>query len=313
MKYNIAIIDSSIDYTLISEKNRDKIVTINMIEPEGNMSHAAYVIDTLFKYSNNINKIYLYDVFGDNPRASGKAVINALERISEQNDVRLVLVCLTLANRERFEKTKEICSLLAEQNKIIIASYANRGKDDENHYPACFDSTIGVYQGAYENEPFFGHISGKSDLPGDASPEFIKTGENQYAIFGGTSKAVPKLAAYIINMFDEEDINIDKVLECLAQKCNDENENILELLKGNGGVSVESENKELNRELFQKYRKYNNIDENCDDASIMQLGNDAGKYVSEVLTEYKKETTPDMLVCRNFFTVKSLGKFIDRG
>ena len=114
-------------------------------------------------------------------------------------------------------------------------------------------------------------------------------------------------------MFDEEDINIDKVLECLAQKCNDENENILELLKGNGGVSVESENKELNRELFQKYRKYNNIDENCDDASIMQLGNDAGKYVSEVLTEYKKETTPDMLVCRNFFTVKSLGKFIDRG
>lgn len=313
MKYNIAIIDSSIDYSLISEKSRDKIVTYNMVEPEGNMSHAAYVIDTLFKYSNNINKIYLYDVFGDNPRASGRAVINSLEKIATQDDVRLILVCLTLANKERFEETKEICNLLAAQNKVIIASYANRGTDTDNHYPACFECTIGVYQGAYEKEPFFGKISDKSDLPGDASPEFIKTGENQYAIFGGTSKAVPKLAAYIINMFEEDNINIDKVLEYLARKSNDEDDNILELLKSNCEGSVKNENKALNRELFQKYKKYNDISDECDDASIMQLGNNAGEYVSEVLNEYKSDMTPDMLMCRDFYTVKSLSKFVDRG
>ena len=40
-------------------------------------------------------------------------------------------------------------------------------------------------------------------------------------------------------------------------------------------------------DIVKKYKKYNDISDECDDASIMQLGNNAGEYVSEVLNEYK--------------------------
>ena len=215
-KFKIAVIDTALNIENLLGNMQGKIEIKDYFNHDNKSLHSTLVINTLVKYTGSslIEKIYLYNVFGRENKGSGIATISALEDIIIKNEVDFLIMAMTLTNKERYEYIENLCKRITSSGITMIAADSNRFTE-EKRYPFSFDCVYGISQGAFVKKPFFcvddmetKHISG------DAAPEFICYGKNNYCLFGGTSKAVPKFLASIINAFSEKnDIGCERIKE----------------------------------------------------------------------------------------------------
>lgn len=183
----------------------DKIEIKDYFAHENKSLHTAMVINTLIKYTdiNLIEKIYLYNIFSRDNKGSGKAAILALQEIVEVKNVDFLIMSITLTNELRYEQAKNLCKRITALGTTIIAADSNR-VIKEKCYPFSFECVYGISQGAFWKKPFFSVDNlEQRHILGDASPEFICFGKDNYQLFGGTSKAVPKFLSSILNSFPE--------------------------------------------------------------------------------------------------------------
>jgi acyl carrier protein len=119
----------------------------------------------------------------------------------------------------------------------IIAADSNKFIENKC-YPFSFDCVYGVSQGMFSKNPFFYTVDiEKKHIIGDATPEFVCCGSNNYCLFSGTSKAVPKFLAAIINVFSKEkEISCEKIEEWVRNNSLSAEDNTILCLKGNYSV-----------------------------------------------------------------------------
>ena len=240
-KFKIAVIDTALNAESLPENIKDKLEIKNYFEYDNKTMHSSMVINTLLKYTDAalIEKIYLYNIFTGEKKGSGVAAVSALEDIIQKNDVNFLLMSVTLTNKERYEQTKKLCQRIYSSGITIIAADSNRPTEDIC-YPFSFDCVYGISQGAFSEKPFFCiDDAGTKHISGDASPEFICCGENNYCLFGGTSKAVPKFLAVLINAFAEEnDTSCERIAEWIKDNALSEMDNTIRQIKENSFTPI---------------------------------------------------------------------------
>lgn len=212
--FKIAVIDTALDIEKIPENIKSKIEINDYFEHDSKAIHSLMVINTLLKYTDPtlIEKIYLYNIFPKDSKGSGSAAVLALEDIIQKKDVDVIIMSVTLTSMKRYEQIEKLCKRITSSGIMIIAADSNKFTE-EKCYPFSFEHVYGISQGAFSVQPFFCVENMETKhIMGDAEPEFICCGENMYNLFGGTSKAVPKFLAAIINAFaDENDITSEKI------------------------------------------------------------------------------------------------------
>ena len=238
-KFKIAIIDTALNIEGLPKNLQNKVELKNYFNCNNTSLHSSMVINTLLKYTdaNLIEKIYLYNVFGKENKGSGIAVISALENIIIKNDVDFLIMSMTLTNKDRYEYIEKLCNKMTSLGITIISADSNHFIENKC-YPFSFDCVYGVSQGMFSKTPFFYTVDiEKKHIIGDATPEFICCGNNNYYLFGGTSKAVPKFLATIINDFSEEkEISCEKIEEWVRNNSLSAEDNTILCLKENYSV-----------------------------------------------------------------------------
>lgn len=235
-KFKIAVIDTALNTENLLENMHSKIEIKDYFYHDSKPLHSTLVINTLIKYmdSNLIEKIFLYNVFCGENKGSGIATILALEDIIIKSDVDFMIMAITLNNKERYEYIENLCKKITSLGITIIAADSNRFTE-KKCYPFSFDCVYGISQGAFVKKPFFCVDDMKiKHILGDAAPEFICYGKNNYCLFGGTSKAVPKFLASIINAFSgKNDIGSKKIKEWVKANSLSSEDNTIRQIKEN--------------------------------------------------------------------------------
>ncbi len=238
-KLKIAVIDTALNIESLPKKIQNKVELKNYFNCNNTALHSSMVINTLLKYTdaNLIEKIYLYNIFGKDNKGSGIAVISALESIIIKNDIDFLIMSMTLTNKDRYKYIEKLCNKITSLGITIIAADSNKFTENKC-YPFSFDCVYGVSQGMFSENPFFYTVDiKKKHIIGDATPEFVYCGNNTYFLFGGTSKAVPKFLAAIINDFSkEEEINCEKIEEWVKNNSLSAEDNTILCLKENYSV-----------------------------------------------------------------------------
>ncbi len=316
MKFNLAVIDTALNIDAIPESIRNKIVIKDYFGRDTKATHSAMVINILLKYINSdlIEKIYLYNIFTKEHQGSGLAAFNALEDILKNNDVDIIIMSVTLANKERYEQTKDICKRLALSGVTIIAADSNRPSEGLC-YPFSFDCVYGISQGAFTEKPYFCvNDMGTKHISGDAEAEFINCGNIGPCLFGGTSKAVPKFASAIINAFaDENDNSCDKIEEWIKKSALSEEDNIIRQIRENA-LSCE-----FSQEILDELYGY--ISECPTDIScfgeisptfeLCELGScELYKFITFMLNKFRISATPEDMRYTDFATIGSFCAYI---
>lgn len=231
--FRIAVIDTALNIDFLIEDVQDKIEVIDFFDCEQKDIHSSMVINTLLKYTNRIEKVYLYNVFNNENKGSGIAVISALKDIILKNDIDFLVMAMTLSNAERYDYIENLCKRITSLGIMIFAADSNIASEDI-YYPFSFDCVYGISQASFFKEPYYciKNIL-KKHILGDATPEFISCRNNNYILFGGTSKAVPKFLAFIINSFSSKKVvKNENIVELIEKSSLSEEDNCIDKLKG---------------------------------------------------------------------------------
>lgn len=186
---NYYFFESQREFDLHFEHNRDD-----------NISHGERVVRTFYKYNKSNVTIHIISV-----RAMG--IIESFQCLLNMN-FDMLLLCFTIKDKSIYNQIAEWIDLFVSKRAIVICSCSNNTKGEGFGFPANHPAVLGVAQGAFlaADQFYFDNndkdSKGKCYIHADASPEFIKILENQYCIFGGTSKAVPKFAVGLVNALE---------------------------------------------------------------------------------------------------------------
>ena len=304
MKFNVAVIDSYVDLSSI-DRTDTELITHDVLDNCGDMLHGSYVLATLLKYTDKVERVHSYNVFGKNGYASGIAVIKALEDILSSEKIAVVMMSLTLTELSRMETVHELCSEISRSGTLMIAAGHNRPVENTIYFPAYFDEVIGVLSGSFRKTPFFRCTDKKSMVYGDASPEFIRIPDDRYILFGGTSKAVPKLAAHILNTSQSERFDIDHIYPELKKQS--------AITESPPAYSRISGREPVLRYLIDRANSLYCGHEPVNSAfSVPELRDDADLLVSAALKKYRPDIRPDSLAFQDFRTLDDLSLFLRR-
>lgn len=211
-RYSIAVIDSCSKEELLVKQARHRIHRIDCVDEEILLQHGAGVINTIFKYCDNVDKLYLYNVFYKNGKTNANTVLKALESIVLSDEIKLVVICITLTNSLLRDKIYEACNALFLKNCIIIAAFHNNPKAGEEYYPASFDNVIGVDKRLHYSPKLILDSIHNRNVIGDDSPELIEMGDGSFAYFDSNSKATAKMAGQILDILGKNDLSIDEIV-----------------------------------------------------------------------------------------------------
>lgn len=317
-KFKIAVIDTALSVENLPENILGKVETKNYFEFDNKAMHSSMVINTIIKYTDAdlIEKIYLYNVFNKEHRGSGLKVISALEDIIQKNDTDFLIMSITLTNEDRYDYIESLCKRITASETIIIASDSNKLTKDVC-YPFSFDCVYGISQGAFSKNPFFcvKDIERKHII-GDAAPEFIWCGKNNYCLFGGTSKAVPKFLASIINAFsNKRDISCEKIEEWVKNDSLSLEDNTIFQLKDVSSVPVYS--KEIYDSICRYIREFSiDISKYGDITPLFNLvhleNNELSMFLRYILKKFGINTSLDNMRYSDFASLGKLCVYIGR-
>lgn len=317
-KFKIAVIDTALDIDKLLDDIRGKVEIIDYFERDTNAVHSALVINTLLKYTDAsfIEKIYLYNVFNKENRGSGISTVNALEDILQKNDVDFLLMSITLSNEERYKYCESLCEKIVSAGTTIVASDSNRFMESRC-YPFSFECVYGVSRGEFLESPFFcvDDIK-KKHIFGDSVAEFVHYGENDYMLFGGNSKAVPKFLAEIINaMSKKSHFNRENVEAWIIEKSLPEDKNLL--CKRNRPIYLSDDRIRIYDKICNYIREYpigmNEYGSISPSFELIQLGScDLVRFLVFVLERFDISTRLDLMTYTDFETLGDFCNYIGR-
>ena len=231
---NIAIIDSKINPLIINNdfncNNTYDVINFTDYNDVGetDIFHADMVINTIIKYLNVPLHFYVYSVTDIKNNGNSIYVIEALKDILTKNDIKIVIMSLTISNEKNNKEIQKICNEISESGKFILA--ANGNNENIECYPAKCNNVIGVNRGSFLKHNDFCFNKNKNiQVIGDASPEFIKISNGNFKLFGGTSKATPKMIKHIYDGILQGANNYILMQEYLEDKSCHEKNNILKI------------------------------------------------------------------------------------
>lgn len=212
--YDVAILDSGIgkyykyykDYYagqinfIFDEQGAGKILEAEYFTG----IHAFKVLAVMEKYKNNIKyKYHNYNIVDGYGRSSSLALLRALEYLLEQDEIDIVVACLSYGSIIYHNEIQKCCSRLREKGKIIFI--AENYDDDfiSNH----LEDVIMVKKGMYKTPEEYGIEScDEQKIYGNILPEFVSMANGRYALFGGTSMATAKVASMLAPFYLRGDL-----------------------------------------------------------------------------------------------------------
>lgn len=227
-------INSYNDFTPFEENRREK-------ERTNKGTHSTLVMHTIEKYSNEMQEYYLYNIMNSENNGSIISVMKAMNDILYNDEIKIIVLSLTVSNKNYLDKLQGICSELVKKNKIIVASESNYGKLIS--YPAGLKDVIGVGKGAFiDGNQYiynkFNEIQAKDDI----LSEFIPVRDGRYRLFGGTSKANPKFIRHIIQGISIGADNFSLLEEYLDNNSSYENSNKIDIMWDNDDGKIVDKN-----------------------------------------------------------------------
>lgn len=222
-KIKIAVVDTGCSTNLIKktrnvvykkelqlEENKNNINDIEDYIGHGTMC-IKNILHNLSDFEDRIiiYPIKIFDFFG---RTSSIKLVDILEKISKE-DVDIVNISLSTTNQEVKPRFEKICSVIENQNKLIIASKALKGDDKgELSLPAILKSIIGVTGLEYlSDNQFYLYENNKIDLAFN-SKKYLYTVNKKIDNFGLNSRATSLATIFITKLIIKEQIKeISKV------------------------------------------------------------------------------------------------------
>lgn len=166
--------------------------------------HAFKVLSVMEKYKNNIKyRYHNYNIVNESGRSSSLALLRALTYLLDQNDIDIVVACLSYDSKVYHNEIQKCCSRLREKGKIIFIA-ENYDNDSISNY---LEDVIMVKKGMYKNPEEYGIEScSEKKIYGNILPEFVPVGSGRYVLFGGTSMAAAKIAAMLSPFYLQDNL-----------------------------------------------------------------------------------------------------------
>lgn len=139
-------------------------------------------------------EIYSVKAFDAHTSCSSDRLLEILN-VFQTIDVDIINMSLSTQDLQRTTDYSEVCSILAEQDKVLVASLSNRGSVS---LPAMLPSVIGVggCDTFFDNDyVFFPH--NKIECFFDDKPIMLRNILGEYELFGGNSKACAALSGLL--------------------------------------------------------------------------------------------------------------------
>lgn len=148
-------------------------------------SHVCNVLRVMEKYKNNSKyRYHNYNIVNRNGKSSSSALLKALEYLQEQDEIDLIVACLSYDSAVYHNKIQRCCSSLREKGKIIFIAENYDNDAISNH----LEDVILVKKGMYKMPKEYGIESGnENQIYGNILPESLSTERGRYTLFGGTS------------------------------------------------------------------------------------------------------------------------------
>jgi len=202
----IAIIDSGLDKKFINEKkivggctfkySVDKIICVNDEYFDDN-GHGTATYQIIEQNGSEKNLYYIIKILDKNNETSTEILIHALKHLLE---ISVDIIHLSLAiEKQSFSgmlQLKRICRKLVKNNRFIVC--AQRNKTNIPSYPAAYSSVLGV-DGIYTKElnEIWYNIDKKIQCYANAVSKLVKTIDDGYMFFGGTSKSAAMITGIL--------------------------------------------------------------------------------------------------------------------
>lgn len=212
--YDVAIIDSGIGGYYRHYKNY-YAGQINFIFDEQGAGkifeaeyftgiHAFKVLGVMEKYKNNIKyRYHNYNIVDEYGRSSSLALLRALEYLLEQDEIDIVVACLSYDSMVYHNEIQKCCSRLREKGKIIFIAENYDNDSISNH----LEDVIMVKKGMYQTPEEYGiELCDEKKIYGNILPEFVFMESGRYVIFGGTSMATAKIASMLSPFYLQGDL-----------------------------------------------------------------------------------------------------------
>lgn len=251
-------------------------------EVYGNLGeHGSCVLSIIEKYTKSENLYYIFNIMDKDNRGCCANVERVLEHILTIAQVNIVIMSLTAAGHtvKGVQCLQKLCRLLAERGTIIIAADFNKKK--ENYaYPASFTEVIGVERGGFMQENAYHYKQSRLQITGDAFPEWIDTGGGRHRLFGGTSKAVPKMIYHVEKALEAGADGIRDVERYLQEHSMEEAENLLPEIEKEKYFRIKEKDKIVYGKILEHL-----FDSSMVNIKILQEKKDKNFLMAEILNQ----------------------------
>lgn len=187
-------------------------------------SHVCDVLRVMEKYKNNNKyRYHNYNIVNRNGKSSSSALLKALEYLQEQDEIDMIVACLSYDSAVYHNEIQRCCSSLRKKGKIIFIAENYDNDSISNH----LEDVILVKKGMYKMPKEYGIESGnENQIYGNILPEFVLTERGRYTLFGGTSMATAKAASMLSTYYLRGDLqkilqsrSLDKIKNIDIMKC----------------------------------------------------------------------------------------------
>lgn len=167
-------------------------------------THSFNVLSVMEKYKNNIKyRYHNYNIVNGNGRSSSYALLKALEYLLGQDEIDIVVACLSYDNMAYHNEIQKCCSILREKGKVIFVAENYDNDAISNH----LKDVILVKKGMYKTPKEYGiELFDEQKIYGNILPEFILTESGKSVLFGGTSMATAKIASMLSGFYLQGDL-----------------------------------------------------------------------------------------------------------
>ncbi len=203
--YDVAVIDSGIgeycrhyqDYYagqinfMFDENNAGKIFEASYFTG----IHSFHVLSIMEKYKRNSTyRYHNYNIVNGYGKSSSFALLKALEYLLEQEEIDIIVACLSYNGTAYHNDIQKCCSMLRQKGKIIFLAENYDNDSISNH----LEDVILVKKGMYKTSTEYGiELCDEKKVYGNILPEFVSIEGGRYVLFGGTSMATAKIASML--------------------------------------------------------------------------------------------------------------------
>lgn len=187
-------------------------------------NHSCKVLSVMEKYKNNIKyRYHNYNIVNGNGKSSSYALLKALEYLLEQDEIDIVVACLSYDSMAYHNEIQKCCSILWENGKIIFMAENYDNDSVSNH----LEDVIIVKKGMYKMPKEYGiELGNEKKIYGNILPEFVLTENGRSVLFGGTSMATAKIAAMLSGLYLQGDLqrifyfgSLDEIKDLSIKMC----------------------------------------------------------------------------------------------